>query len=64
MTKKDYDIVAACVGAEQAREGYDKRTLDSICTRLLLEFRLENPKFNGVIFWKRVEYWRQVHSGE
>ena len=63
MTKKDYDIIAACIGAEQSCK-HDKKTLDSLSTRLVLELKLENPKFSESIFWSRVEYWRLAHGGE
>lgn len=67
MTKKDYDLIAACIGNEQADNIDSKsarRCLDSLSYRLTCEFRLENPKFNEAIFWDRVEYWRKVASGE
>ncbi len=65
MTKKDYDIIAACIGASQARfwsGSVPKQVIDDISTRLLLEFKLENPHFNEANFWDRVEYWRKSHS--
>lgn len=64
MTKKDYDIIAACIGASQTNSKCDKYTIDDIITRLINKMRLENPRFNEATFWERVEYWRKAHSGE
>jgi len=65
MTKKDYDIIAACIGAAQAKfwsGSVPKQVIDDISQRLILEFKLENSRFNESIFWDRVEYWRNSHS--
>ena len=65
MTKKDYDIIAACIGATQAEfwsGSVPKRVIDSLTYRLMLELRLENPRFNESIFHERVGYWRKSHS--
>ena len=68
MTKNDYDIVAACIGAAQA--GTVRRTedvsrrqgVDDLAERLVSELKLDNPRFNEAHFWERVEYWRASHA--
>lgn len=66
MTKKDYDLIAACIGASQAC--YDDKThkigRDDLVDRLILEMKLDNPRFNEEIFWDKVEYWRIPHTSK
>lgn len=31
---------------------------------LLVEMKLDNPRFNESTFWEHVEYWRKLHGGE
>ena len=62
MTKKDFDLIAACLGGAQADQKNDTRTVEDINRRLILELSLENPRFNEAIFRDRVGYWRSMHS--
>ena len=71
MTKKDYDIIAACIGAAQAasptvgnsyRINGRRDGIDDLSSRLVLELKLDNPRFNEAHFWERVEYWRASHA--
>ncbi len=66
MTKKDYDLIAACIGAAQANYSkYPEATYgrDDLVDRLISEMKLDNPRFNESKFWERVEYWRKQHGG-
>ena len=64
MTKKDFDLIAACLGGAQADQKNDVSTVEDVSQRLILELSLENPRFNEAIFRDRVEYWRSVHCTE
>lgn len=66
MTKKDYDLIAACIGAAQVKYEQDtgKEAISDLSDRLVLEMKLDNPSFNESIFWERVEYWRKIHAKE
>ncbi len=67
MTKKDYDLIAACIGAAQAQydeHGYNRIGRDDLIDRLILEIKLNNPSFNEEQFWIRVEYWYAKHMQE
>ena len=69
MTEKDYDLIAACVGAayKQAQMSDEPEVRASaiwdLKERLVLELRLDNPRFNSDTFISRVQYWYEKHTG-
>jgi len=65
MTKKDYELIAACLGAAYAKFNNSKMlALDDLASRLELEFELDNPKFNTEKFQGRINYWIDKHSND
>ena len=64
MTKKDLDIIAACIGAAQAANDMSqyRRGIDDLSSRLVSDLKLDNPRFNEARFWEHVEYWRASHA--
>jgi hypothetical protein len=62
MTRKHYDIIAACLGGALADSDNDRRTIHDIANRLVLELELDNSRFNPSKFWARVDYWRKFRE--
>ena len=67
MTKRDYDMIARCIGSVRANTSDDNiiriLAIDDLSLKLILEMKFDNPRFNEVSFWTRVEYWRKLHAG-
>lgn len=63
MTKKDFDLVAACIGGALADSRNSQETILDVARRLNCEFRLANPRFDTEKFFARVYYWRKSHGG-
>jgi len=66
MTRKDYDTIAACIGAAHKANNHDESVIKGIRDlqhRLELEFSLDNPKFSLDKFRLRVQYWYKIHVG-
>ena len=66
MTKKDYDLIAACIGvAFRAANNADKvQAIRDVESRLVLEMELDNPRFDLDKFNSRVDYWLKQHGGK
>lgn len=66
MTKKDYDLIAACIGASQANlpDEYMQKGIQDLTSRLELELELDNPKFDINKFRDRIDYWMAQHVKE
>ncbi len=65
MTRKDYELIAACIGAALADvDGpAGERALRDVTNRIALEMSLDNPRFKRERFNTRIEYWRVQHGG-
>jgi hypothetical protein len=72
MTKKDYDLIAACLGGAYARnivsttfspQQIATSAIDDIKRRLMLELELDNPRFDGAKFSAAVDKWTAAHGG-
>jgi len=62
MTRKDYDLLAACIGATLAYNLENtERVMYYFQTCLKNELRIDNPRFDEAKFDKRVEYWTDEH---
>lgn len=64
MTRKDYDLIAACIGAAYADSRNDHKTVEDVGHRLINELSLDNPRFDSLRFKTRVEYWKHSHMLE
>jgi len=62
MTRKDYDLLAACIGGSLSDSRNSSDTVYDLMRRLVCELRLDNPKFDVDKFSQRVEYWKRSHS--
>jgi hypothetical protein len=66
MTKKGYEIIAACIGAAYVHCLGDEivsQGIDDIMYRLQLEFSLNDPRFSPIKFTSRIQYWIGQHTG-
>ena len=66
MTKKDYDMIAACIGGSykygghkfiaQSSNEWDNALYD-VTMRIVNELSLDNPRFDRRKFMDRIQYW-------
>jgi hypothetical protein len=63
MTKKDYELIAACIGASMTDTRNCQNTIYDIARRLNVELKLDNPRFDTDRFFALVEHWRKSHGG-
>lgn len=64
MTKKDYEIIAACLGASYKHHLGNEiasKAIDDVKRRLMLELSLENSNFDMIKFTSRIQYWFEQH---
>jgi hypothetical protein len=55
MTRKDYQMLAACFAQAEAKADNDPDTLHDIERRITLELSLDNPRFNPTRFRHAVD---------
>lgn len=64
MNTKDYELIAACLGASYKRylgNEIAMKAIQDVESRLMLELSLENLRFNRTKFVSRIQYWIGQH---
>lgn len=67
MTKRDYDLIAACIGAALA-DNHDSKSkqfaIHDVARRLKLKLSYEHREFDNDTFDAHVQYWFEQHGGK
>ena len=65
MTAKDYELIAACLGGAFNKVlPQHAHIVEDVQRRLMLEMKLDNPRFDEERFERRVAYWTKAHAAD